>query len=293
MARFIRHRPLVATLCLMALVAGMCFGVYHLMAQARATLPGKDTWVDIDFQRVKRSKLLQDAYALSAYKKYELGTKLVLPDGRVFRYAYAGASNDPQHGCWSASTIVQDGTLDYASAIGTSIIYLCDGTFTANQLAGDYIMYGHGGTTALGFRRILSNTASAANDTVQITIEFPLQVALANTDWAEIFPNPYADVRCGNSSGTASFVGVPAVLATSGDYFWVQTWGPCWCTPGAAGYGYNLSNPERQLIFDNNGSLQAWDDCNESAGDSYQHAGFVLERTSSQDGTFFMLQVSP
>lgn len=81
--------------------------------------------------------------------------------------------------------------------------------------------------------------------------------------------------------------------AVSGDYFWMQTWGPIHCSTSDSAVGNVINNFD--LVWAGNGSIRA----NDAAADNLlQHAGFTLAQDynsgSPQQGSpFFMLQISP
>ena len=236
----------------------------------------------------------------STTKSYELGTRLTTPDGRVFKYAKAGATLVPNFGCQNYNTqcvayaniahvVAQYSktiTLDVAVTDGAA----GDGAIAKNELRGGYfIIFPHDDNAINGM--ILTNTAIAAGGgemTITVDIEMPTALTV-DTDDIELMASPYEDVRSTNSD-TKSIVGVPSVPATVGQYCWLQTWGPCWISPQA---GAGAGAHDRQVVFRHDGSLDEHD-----YSDAYtakqQHAGFVLANAAGagQGAPFIMLQIS-
>jgi hypothetical protein len=142
-------------------------------------------------------------------------------------------------------------------------------------------------------RRIISNSActiSQANDCT-IEIDTPTPVAITTSDKGEAMASPYWKVVTAVST-YASVIGVPAVAATDGKFFWLQTWGPIWiATSAECGAGEN----DRNVVFRYNGS---GDEC--AYAGTYnsakaQRAGFILANAynGTQGAPFIMLQISP
>ena len=142
-------------------------------------------------------------------------------------------------------------------------------------------------------RRIISNTASSGT-TCTITLDGP--IAVAGTHAVEIIPSLYGDLQTSGSNEYDGVAGVPARTATNNQYFWVQTWGPCWIAPGGAGTPGSTAM-ERTVYFVGDGSI------NGDVGfvapttepERRQVAGFIIQTDTSGSGgpPFVMLQVSP
>ena len=179
----------------------------------------------------------QGIYEESSYAKFDLGEKLELIDGRVFRYGYFGSavaagvlvSQDV-----SATAVVETNNIATAAAIGATEVTLTDsgtlGSATANQYAGGYLHTTDDAGEGYQYR-IKSNTAASSN-----AVTFTLYDSLAS-------PTDYI------VSGTTprSF--------TSGYYGWVQTDGVATIlADGTIAAGNNLT-----LSDGVNGAVQAKD----------------------------------
>jgi len=225
------------------------------------------------------------------HQRYNIGDRVVLPDGRVFRYAKAGAaiaSTDLAVSFASAAKVSYE-TVRAASAISTREVYIDEASLTEDELRGGYLIVFKNGASTHCVRGIIGNTASDASDHVVIYLDASLPYALTTSDNVEVMSNPYSDVRQTNFGGLASFAGMPAKDAASGAYLWVQTWGPCWCAPQAtvAAAAY-----VRSVYFRHDGSLDVRATIGTFVTD--QCAGFVLDYSPSGQGPpLIMLQVSP
>lgn len=244
----------------------------------------------------------QGIHEVSTVQNYLLGTRRITPDGRVFRYGKCGADlGGTKWGVKSFSLLVTEkATIVSACAAGaTSLTVTFDGDFwdtaiAANELRGGYISL-YNSANIRDQRMIISNTAVEASGGVCIIgIDAPIVAAVGSAFDCEILANPYSDLRVSGGGGEwTSVVGLPAALATTGQYFWIQTWGPFRVTPVGAELGVGVY--ERYFFFDANGSLVSAQ-VSEATTRSYQPAGFIIERTDGGVGSaapFIMLQISP
>ena len=84
---------------------------------------------------------------------------------------------------------------------------------------------------------------------------------------------------------------MPPIPATSGQYLWVQTWGPVWIAPQPE-VSVGLYN--RQVVFRHDGSIDEYDYL-DAMTTKQQHCGFVLANAQAggQGAAFIMLQIAP
>jgi len=233
--------------------------------------------------------------SLVKHPGYNLGDRVALPDGRVFRYAKSSTAINPDLGCGFAEDEVQGyEALKVAQVAGDKEVVFTGAAHAAldeDELRGGYVIIFHdGGLGDTQFRGIVGNPASALNAEITVYLDASLDhEVIAGTTAAELFYNPYANLRQGVANATESKAGKAAVHVDAANmYFWVQTWGPCWLAPQAA--GFQAANKQRQAVFSNDGSIQA-----EGAVDAFdltQNAGFLINEGFSA-GPLFMLQVSP
>ena len=238
-------------------------------------------------------------YEAGTTQYYDVGSRYVTGDGRIFRYALAGGTLIPGQGVKSyheqhiayavfpAAAAAGTTTLSVTVAAHDGSIATHDGTLVENELVGGYILiFDKTATNMTVFRQILSNTAVASGGgTTVITIDDPIPNALSTSDACECMASPYLSV-VNDTDENKAVVGLPSMVATVGQYLWIQTYGPCWIAPHAdVGTGANV----HEAFFNHDGSLGIHGD-----GASLQHAGFVMTRArgGGQGAPFIMLQIS-
>lgn len=286
---------------------------------------------NVDFIRQGSEVAVQDQpfwdfiYQTSTVKsdKYNVGDRVVTPDGRVFRYAKAAAVCDPEFGAYNplktianavapTQSVISGPVLNSfgsantttAGSLGANVVTITvgatagvagDGVIAEDELRGGSIVIGNGTSQHPQMRGIIGNTAVAAGGgTCDVYLDASLIAAVAvGTTNIEALYNRYSAVK-GDQAGGAyvSFLGVPAARATVGQYFWLQTWGSCWITSdgttGAAANG-------REIYFMNNGSVVSSDKLVDGATNVlYQRAGFALDASSTgaSNAPMVMLQIS-
>lgn len=171
----------------------------------------------------------QSIYQSSSVALAELGSRKVVGD-RVFRYARLGAvASTPgdvlQFPAIRASVAVTAAT---TGAAGDRVITFFNTAVaaTVNQFAEGYI-YQQSGTVANRIMyRVKSNASTAADANMSVTLYDPLQKAMNVTDLWQIRENPY-NLVTQLTAATAPVAGVLVCPATTNDYVWIQTWGPC------------------------------------------------------------------
>lgn len=245
-------------------------------------------------------------YQVSTVKHpdYNIGDRVCLPDGRAFRYAKSGGA------CWAGRGVkftedIAAFGIDWVLAASTQIIGDTEVTvtnatlaWTKDELRGGYLLICHATDDKPQFRMITGNNAVAAGTNVKVYVDGGFTLAITSgTTRILVQPSPYRNLETapldgvGGQNGWCSHAGIPATYVdVTGKYFWVQTWGPCWCAlqgnPGRTA-------SERQLVFRDDGSLGRHDPAD--ALEKYQqNAGFIMDYTSaSVTGTWVMLQISP
>jgi hypothetical protein len=242
--------------------------------------------------------------AVSATPNYQVGSRLMI-GARVFHYAKAGGSLIPDMGAKVKNPQdVSQEVLGAAATKGdTSLVLTLDNTdgpsynglLPADYLKGGYaVVFPAAGNKAF-VRGILSNTAVTVNPgtaTFTVTLDAPIPLNLTTSDLAEAMASPYACVAPNTATklqdNLCTSIGVPTVPAVSGDYLWIQTWGPCWVAPHA-GLGTGASN--RAAYFVGDGALADEAD----ATPIEQIAGFVLanDKGGGQGAPFVMLMIDP
>jgi len=235
-----------------------------------------------------------DIYSTSTTQLYPIGTRLGLPDGRVFRYAlssgacYAGQGADFVYQEAVAYTTI--GTTTAAGALTIDVTAATHDALDKDELVGGYIIIYGASNADVQFRGILGNDASESAAAITgVNLDGPLVAAVTGASTGcEVFYNPYASIAL--STGVAlSKAGIPACeVAASGSYFWLQTWGPCWVAPQQTGFQAEAN--QRQAIWRHDGSIQASE--HGDAYDTTQNAGFLITEGFTA-GPLFMLQITP
>lgn len=233
---------------------------------------------------------LPNIYSESTTAKYPVGTKFV--DGeRVLHYAYNGSAYSlPTLRAAVGYDAMQEQSKDsfdtsQAAGIGSTtaspfkVDGVSNGSPATNGWAGMYILIltddSVGGRVVM---RIVSNKAagSASPYTVECVLDQPLPVTVAGDTDCDIIPNRYADVRrpADLTAGMYPFLGAPMIFVSTLNYFWLQTWGPCFITanvtqPGDSAY-------DRVVTFRSDGSLGLLDEDVHTSQLSSQIAGYTL-----------------
>jgi len=227
---------------------------------------------------------------------YNIGDRVVLPDGRVFRYAKASGTVQTYKGQHFKKQIaIAYTTVLQAQAVGDKSLKIDAGAAAAvaeDELRGGYIVIYQSGDNHFQNRGIVGNTLADADGYTTIYLDGPLAVELASgTTPVEVFHNPYAAINACDGTYHQSVAGVPAIRATDGQYFWLQTWGFTWISPSDAGSGAVAD--ERQLVFDSVGAVFVH--VTGYTTKSYQHAGFLVDATNpgTDSCPLIMLQISP
>ena len=230
----------------------------------------------------------QDIYTQSATQNYAIGTRLVVDD-RVFKYSLAGGNLIKMMGAYNESQWPINGALVRDYTVGANNIYIPDAVGAANAYAGGWIVVF---TAPLQMRRIIANDASDGTE-VRLWLDGAFEgAAVLIGVWVTGYPNIYSNVQSPPAVAPdyISFVCVPLITVTAGNYFWGQTWGPCYGVAGATVPGATAQN--RWVGFSTAGNLISNGDANMGAGT--QLAGFVLPRTSLGSGDqLYMLTLSP
>lgn len=130
----------------------------------------------------------------------------------------------------------------------------------------------------------------------RVYIDKPITQVVTTAMYAGISACPYSKLINGDfalaGARYISFMGLPLVNCSSGEFFWLQTAGPCWIQPSGwtdsrcPGYGANY----RDVYAAIDGAIA-------SAGhlpptDGYQRVGYLIDATAAGYGSvFIMLQL--
>lgn len=167
----------------------------------------------------------QDARKTSATQLHVLGSIGETADGRVYRYAKAGASNlvagNLQVNADLDSNVVNKAATA-ASAIGSfSVVFTAggsqtldaykDGQLTVNDATGEGIAYS-----------VRGNTSGTA---VTVALKEPIVVALTTSSEVTLKKNTWDSTVISATDQADQAVGVPNTAVTAAYYYWVQTRG--------------------------------------------------------------------
>lgn len=161
-----------------------------------------------------------------------IGGKLMLPDGRMFRYAHCGASTALVVGSLNQAqvhTTDQSGEPVGTMAAGVTVLTGVDSTGTspvADQMKFGYVYTDN--ATTLPMMQIKSNTLITADaETGTITLFTPTPTIIAAGNTLCYFENPWEDIIVTpGSDPTAMPVGICKIALTKAYWGWVQTQGP-------------------------------------------------------------------
>jgi len=236
-------------------------------------------------------------YEVSTVKNpaYSIGDRVMLQDGREFRYAKSVGACHAAHGCEFTYT----GYTSYTAfatnhAVGVHEITIPAAThaaLTADELRGGYVIIFDGSDDSnTTVRGIVGNDAAAANAAFNIRIDAAITNAIVSgTEACEVYRNPFAALQDGSLNSYPK-AGIPAAyVSASGRYFWVQTKGVTWVAPQS---GVGDAQGQKGAFWRHDGSLDKADTALATtvpAGSSSQYAGFTLAGSQSGNGPLFNL----
>ena len=183
-------------------------------------------------------------YGVDSSPKYDIGHRVALGDGRVFRYGQVGVATargvlvsqdvsttsvvDTDNAVIApASAVAVPGEVVKPGSVGSKYIEITLAAKVANQFEGGYIAITDG--TGIGYTyRIKGNTATDNPATGNIRLELydRLAVALDATSDVAIVGSMYADLKVADATDYACSGVTVANFAAAGWGF-VQTWGVC------------------------------------------------------------------
>ena len=236
-------------------------------------------------------------------EKYDVGDRVVLPDGREFIYAKSSAACISGQGCeftaigavgtsYPAATVAKGGKEVILADSGSTTVLTHVAAFAKDVFRGGYVIFhdAAAGNADAQFRGIIGNDVSAINAVLTIYLDGKLHKAVIGTTFTEVFDNPYAALRTGTSADLPK-AGVPAVEVSAANmYFWVQKAGLIWVAPQAnlgnagglaGGFWHDVGN-----VTDGKTALTA----TIPNAKSCQYAGHTVAGSIGGIGPLFMLQ---
>lgn len=251
-----------------------------------------------------------EASVQSATAKQKIGTIGYTQDGRRFRYCKAGAAlggngrlmgNDNY--CPGATGHPDEDGFEGAPYTGGALekattVKIADTTGrAANYYQGGYLNVFHTGTDSYRCHYILSSKRSSqATDPgygayVELELESGLTAAITTATQVTAYLSPYSCVKGYGSYNQSyvSFVCLPLIAITNGNYFWGQVGGPAWVTAHGTTWPASAAN-YRDVFAWIDGTIDPASVADPTSG--YQRVGTILSQTESGYGDgFVMLQL--
>ena len=160
-----------------------------------------------------------------------------------------------------------------------------EGCIFEKQILGGYILLFH--ATGDGQEYGIQGNDKTDGTVTHLYIDRPLAVDVTTSDNMELYANPYAAAKQGNSGGTQGFIGVPVALLTDNNYGWIKTRGPAFVSPQATVGNAYLGG----VYWRHDGSI----DVSTGMGSAFvtsQYAGYVMVGDATGYGPLIMLQGS-
>jgi len=167
-------------------------------------------------------------------QRLPLGTRMVTADGRVYRYAKAGALDLAIGKLMQECVVATDHLKDLvpaAAVIGATAVTLTNGastTITADLYKEGYLFVNNEAGEGQ-ICKIKSHPAIAVNVAGVITLEDEdaLTVALTTASRIGLRKNAYDGALINPTTATGIPIGVTPGAIAATRYGWLQTWGPC------------------------------------------------------------------
>jgi hypothetical protein len=167
-------------------------------------------------------------------KLHRFGSRMVLPDGRIFKYGLANGDIGAGKICQASATIAADDMdvpLAAQASVGDKTISVtAQGTIAEDAYAEGYI-YINENTGEGHIYTVRSNAAGTNTNTMVVTLEDGDTVVAATNSTAAstlsgLIFNPYKDFIIYPATTSGHAVGVTSVDVDDNEYAWLQTWGP-------------------------------------------------------------------
>ena len=163
-------------------------------------------------------------------QRHVLGTRLVLQDGRTFRFVENGGT------LLVAGNVIQaeapganfDELVIAAAAAGAeSVTVTLGSTAAAVDLFAEGYLFVEDDAGESYLYPVRSHPAAATSATMVVTIWNSIQVALTSSSTVLLLKSLYKDVIQLPTTGTGDIVGVAVSPIAADEYGWIQTHGPC------------------------------------------------------------------
>ena len=204
-------------------------------------------------------------YATETTQRYVWGTRGMTWDGKVYKYGRAKGTMHAGYGSVNAATVTiaelinSNHTLTIAAGDREVLVTIAAaegygaGAIAEDELVGAMFVVGHGAAATTETRTVIGNEyVAAAGGTIMVEVDYPFAIE-HTTGFMELPLNAYGYLAKKNNQ-VASVMGVPNVVATTGQNLWIQTWGLCWCVPGGADADIASEADNRECVFVGDGS---------------------------------------
>jgi hypothetical protein len=172
-----------------------------------------------------------DHLTISSSPLHNLGAKGVAKDGRVFRYAKAGAADLAPGKLAVAADVVANHiniAVQAAAAVGDMQVSVTLGAtaVVANLYAGGHLVVSDVDGEGISYL-ISGHAAHAGSGTLVVKLSEPVKVALTTNSEVSLQQNPFSGLQISVTDQTDMAIGIPNVAITAAYYGWVQTRGVC------------------------------------------------------------------
>lgn len=241
-------------------------------------------------------------YTTETTQRYAWGTRGITWDGKVFKYS---RSKDTLHAGFGALNGASIDVSDLINSNHTLTISIGDrgvlvtvastegyneGAIEEDELQGAMFVVGHGSAATTETRTVIGNDfLAAAGGTMMVYVDHPFAIE-HTTGFMELPLNAYGYLlKPANTIG--SVMGIPNIIATTGQHLWIQSWGLCWCVPGGGDSSISGAYENRDVYFVGDGSVNGGNIATIESG--FQKAGFTTDAAESPGAMpMVMLQIS-
>ena len=163
----------------------------------------------------------------------DLGTRMILPDGRVYRYAFTNGAAPAGQGVQSSAALANhdsDLAVASAAAVGaTGVSVTLGGTAAAKDLYANGYLFVNDVEGEGHVYKILGHDAIGSGGTGTINLmdgDSIKEALVAGSSQVGLVLSPYKDViPTPGGAQTGRCVGYAPTEVADDSYFWVQTWG--------------------------------------------------------------------